>query len=85
MGHLEVQPPPVSVGRTVKNFCRAEFVKSEIPLLGFIAVLAKATDYNYLPLPVVAYFFDWREADCIFPVTCSCDGAAGKKERGKKR
>lgn len=57
MGHLEVQPPQVSVTRTVKNFCRAEFVKSEILLSGFIAVLAKATDYNYLPPPALDFFF----------------------------
>lgn len=55
MGHLEVQPPQVSVSRMVKNFCQAEFVKSEILLLGFIAALAKATDYNYSPLPGVGF------------------------------
>lgn len=49
-GHLKVQPPQVSISPTVENLCRAEFVKSEILHLGFIAVLVKKPRiiYRYL-------------------------------------
>lgn len=87
MGHLEVQPPQVSVSRTVKNFCRAEFVKKKNRKSCFWDLLPswqklRITIIYRCPCWRFFFFFDWQEADSIFfPVTCSSDGAAGGKKR----
>lgn len=82
MGHPEVQPPRVSDSRTVKKLCRAEFVKSENLLSGFIAVLAKADGLQLYTVTCVGSFScDRRGADSIFTVTCSSDGLAGGKKK----